>query len=70
MKSMRYVKLRTFHKSPEDLAFDRNHNPLRVRMQLSSFPDAFNGRHLLRFKERLDWDKAGKEAHVSCSCGY
>lgn len=62
MKSLRYIKLRTFHKSPEDLALDYNHNPLRIKVQLSSFPEALGKQHLQRFKSRLDWDKAGKKA--------
>ena len=58
MKSLRYVKLRTFAQSPEDIAMERNHNPLRVRFELKELGNKFNEQYLETFKERLDINKA------------
>ncbi|KAL5535214.1 BLM3_1 [Sanghuangporus sanghuang] len=64
MKSLRYVKLRTFVKSPEDIALDRNHNPLRVRFELESLDSEFNARYLSEFKQDLELEKAVIEPHL------
>ncbi|KAH8120571.1 ARM repeat-containing protein [Phellopilus nigrolimitatus] len=58
MKSLRYVKLRTFSKSPEDIAMERNHNPLRVRFELKNLNNEFNARYLEGFKQKLNTEKA------------
>ena len=58
MKSLRYVKLRTFLQSPEDIATERNHNPLRVRFELGQVSNDFTANHLKGFKEVLNVQKA------------
>ena len=58
MKSLRYVKLRTFLKGPEDIAMEQTHNPLRVRFQLESLDDEFSSRYLNEFRKGLDLEKA------------
>ena len=52
------MKLRTFLKDPEDIAMERNHNPLRVRFELKPLDGDFNARYLKEFKEDLDLQKA------------
>ena len=54
MKSLRFVKLRTFMKSPADIALEWNHNPLRVEIELKDLDQDFNLRFLAQFKEKID----------------
>lgn len=61
MKSIRYVKLRTFLQSPEDIAMERNHNPLRVRFELQDVSNEFTASYLKGFKSNLDIQKATLE---------
>ena len=61
MKSIRYVKLRTFLQSPEDIAMEQNHNPLRVRFELQNVSNEFTTRYLEVFKSELDTQKATLE---------
>ncbi|KAI5124439.1 hypothetical protein M0805_008323 [Coniferiporia weirii] len=62
MKSLRHVKLRTFLQSPEDIAMEQNHNPLRVKFELGPLLDnTLNTRYLEGFKNRVDTDKARLE---------
>ena len=65
MKSLRYVKLRTFLKGPEDIAMERNRNPLRVQFELESPNGEFNARYLKKFREDLDLEKAIIEPYVA-----
>lgn len=58
MKSLRYVKLRTFMKCPEDIALEQTRNPLRVRLELESLNSEFNSRYLSEFRQDLDLEKA------------
>ena len=51
MKSLRYVKLRTFATSPEDIAMEQNHNPLRERCDLKGLDGKFNAKYLAEFKD-------------------
>ena len=61
MKSLRYVKLRTFLQSPEDIAMERNHNPLRARFELGQVNNDFTVNHLKGFKGVLNVQKATLE---------
>lgn len=61
MKSLRYVKLRTFLQSPEDIAMESHHNPLRVRFELKQVSNDFTAQYLKDFKKELDIQKATLE---------
>ncbi|TDL28808.1 ARM repeat-containing protein [Rickenella mellea] len=61
MKSMRYIKLRTFCKSPLDLVMEQNHNPLRRRVQIPNRTHEFTAQFLQSFKRPLDIRQTTKQ---------
>ena len=64
MKSLRYVKLRTFAREPLDIAREQNHNPLRVKVEIKSLSKNFNSTYLEGFKRPLDFPRAVAEPLV------
>lgn len=65
MKSLRYIKLRTFSTSPLDLAMERNHNPLRRTVSVTKPSHDFTARYLQSFKQPLGHEPASGEPFVS-----
>ena len=58
MKTARFIKLRTFSRGPEDLAFENNRNPLKRNMLISQPTHSFTSSFLEQYKVPLDVDKA------------
>lgn len=64
MKSLRYVKLRTFMTSPVDIAMEQNHNPLRKEIKLQNVDQEFSVRFLAEFKQKLNLREAASKPSV------
>ncbi|EMD41658.1 hypothetical protein CERSUDRAFT_110231 [Gelatoporia subvermispora B] len=58
MKISRYVKLRTMAKGPNDIAMERNHNPLRRTVPIPEPSHEFTSKWLAEFRQPLHYDEA------------
>lgn len=63
MKSLRYVKLRTFCPDPADLALMRNHNPLKEEVSVQP-SQSFTTTFLQNFKTAVSTDVTNREPCV------
>lgn len=61
MKASRYIKLRTSTGSPEDIAFYRNHNPLRRTFLTPQPSHEYTAEYLESFGGLLDRAVAREE---------
>lgn len=64
MKTSRYIKLRTFVSDPEDIALERNHNPLRRKVPTGSLPFIAKDNFLDQAKFPADLERAAIEPCV------
>ena len=65
MKTLRYIKLRTFSGSDEDIAIQMNRNPLRKTLPVQNPTDEKTHCYLAQFKEPVDWKQAAKQPYVA-----
>ena len=63
MKISRFIKLRTLSHGPAELALERNHNPLRRDVLVTSPSTEFTETFLNQFKVPLDLERARKEPY-------
>ena len=70
MKSARYIKLRSFVQEPEDLAMERNNNPLRVNVPSDTLSFITSDNFLEQSKIPVDLRRAAAEpwAPFCASC--
>ncbi|THH19718.1 hypothetical protein EW146_g1513 [Bondarzewia mesenterica] len=61
MKSLRYIKLRTFARGPIDLIFERNNNPMKRKIAVTDPSHDFTARFLESFKKPIDLDSKDPE---------
>lgn len=65
MKTLRYIKLRTFSESDEDIGIQMNRNPLRKSLPVQSPTHEKTQLYLSQFKEPIDWKQASKQPYVA-----
>jgi len=65
MKTLRYIKLRTFSQSNEDIAIQMNRNPLRKTLPVQAPTNEKTESYLSQFKEPIDWKQASKQPYVT-----
>lgn len=56
MKSLRYIKLRTFARGPMDLVFEKNNNLLKRKVSVVNPTHEFTAEFLEAFKQPFDLD--------------
>jgi proteasome activator subunit 4 len=59
MKAIRYIKLRTFTRGPDDLIFERSNNPLKQAMAIGKLSHDFTHNFLAQFQTPVDLINAG-----------
>jgi len=65
MKTLRYIKLRTFSESNEDIGIQMNRNPLRKTLPVQDPTHEKTQLYLSQFKEPIDWKQASKQPYVA-----
>ena len=65
MKTLRYIKLRTFSESDEDIGIQMNRNPLRKTLPVQDPTNEKGQFYLSQFKEPIDWKEASKQPYVA-----
>ena len=65
MKTLRYIKLRTFSESNEDIGIQMNRNPLRKTLPVQDPTHEKTQVYLSQFKEPVDWNQASKQPYVT-----
>lgn len=65
MKTLRYIKLRTFSESDEDIGIQMNRNPLRKTLPVQDPTNEKRQLYLSQFKEPIDWKRASKQPYVA-----
>jgi proteasome activator subunit 4 len=68
MKTLRYIKLRTFSQSNEDIAIQMNRNPLRKILPVQDPTSERTQFYLSQFKEPVDWKQASKQPYLTSLC--
>lgn len=68
MKTLRYIKLRTFSQSNEDIGIQMNRNPLRKTLPVPDPTSEKTQSYLSQFKEPIDWKQASKQPYVTSLC--
>lgn len=61
MKATRYIKIRTFAASPEDLIMFENKNPLKQIIKTSDKTHEFTASYLEVFSAPIDWNQGTEE---------
>jgi proteasome activator subunit 4 len=64
MKTLRYIKLRTFSQNSEDIAIQMNRNPTRKTLPVRDPTHEKTQSYLSQFKEPIDWKQASKQPYV------
>lgn len=68
MKTLRYIKLRTFSQSNEDIAIQMNRNPLRKTLPVQDPTNEKTQFYLSQFKEPVDWKQASQQPYMASLC--
>jgi proteasome activator subunit 4 len=70
MKSLRYIKLRTYSGSTKELALCNNHNPIRQKVSVTERTSEFTAQYLEAFKKPIDRKLAQQQPYAVSRVSY